>query len=274
VDRKLTLIVIGIVVVLVAARAVLFASEVIGRRRTRLGLPVTQGWIAENRAGTIELLNSIFVALAFVFVILRPFVVQAFWIPSTSMCNTLLVGDRVIVDRLAYRFGSPHRGDIVVFKAPPAADPDGQEFIKRLIALPGDRVRVRRSQLFVNDQPVQEESYIRERPHYRFPEMSDPYSSVYEHRDGKTGILVQFPVDHGDVVVPEGHYFFLGDNRNQSHDGHEWGFVPAASLVGKAVFVFWPVQRARVLYSPYAPGSVVPEAASSEAVATRSSSPG
>ena len=210
-----------------------------------------------SRASARELNNSLLVALALVFFIIKPFAVAAFWIPSTSMVGTLLVSDRVVVNRFAYRFMSPRRGDIVVFKPPPTADKEGKEFIKRLIGLPGDRIRITNGQLYVNGQAVSE-PYIRERPNRNFPRVSfGPGERIFTQYDSVTGLPVQLTIRDGDVIVPEGHYFMLGDNRNQSHDGREWGFVPEGNIIGRAMFIFWPPGRVRVLYAPdvtYGPG--------------------
>lgn len=124
-----------------------------------------------------------------------------------SMEPTLHSGEFVIVNKLAYRFGEPSRGDVVVFHFP--RNPE-QEYIKRVVALPGDRLRVDEGQVYLNDELL-DEPYIKAPP-------------VYED----------------DWMVPEGEVFVLGDNRNNSSDSHNWGGVPLDFLVGKAVFVYWP----------------------------------
>ncbi len=234
----------------VAARLALRLVE--GRRPPRRG--AESGQESERRAGIGELLDSALVALALVFFVIKPFVVQAFWIPSISMEDTLLVGDRVVVNRFVYRFSEPRRGDIVVFRAPPEADEEEKEFIKRLIGLPGDRIRVARGTLFVNGIPV-EEPYIAERPLYTFPAVpprrgmgSQRYT--YPTRESVTGATIEWTVEDGQVVVPDGHYLMLGDNRNKSHDGHQWGFVARDRLVGRAMFSFWPPGRIRAFEWP------------------------
>jgi len=206
--------------------------------------------LVPSRASARELSNSGLVALALVFFIIKPFAVAAFWIPSESMVSTLLVSDRVVVNRFAYRFMSPRRGDIVVFKAPPTADPEGKEFIKRLVGLPGDRIRIRDGQLYVNGQAVSE-PYIRERPNRNFPrEDFGPAGRTITQYDIMTHLPVEFTIRGGDVIVPEGHYLMLGDNRNHSHDGRDWGFVPEDNIIGRAMFIFWPPGRVRGLYAP------------------------
>ncbi|PRX26655.1 signal peptidase I [Orenia metallireducens] len=157
-----------------------------------------------------EYLKSIVIALLISFFIIT-FVVQAFYIPSGSMLPTLKPGDRIFANKFIYRFREPRRQEIIVFKWP--VDPK-RRFIKRLIGLPGDRVKIVEGQVYVNDKPL-EEDYTLERSYTDFPE----------------------------VKVPEGHYFMLGDNRNNSEDSRFWGFVPQANIVGKAFVIFWPLNR-------------------------------
>lgn len=194
----------------------------------------------------VEASESLLIALALVFFLIRPFVVHAFLIPSQSMEPTLLVGDRLLVNKFVYRIRHPHRQEIVVFKAPELAlqksmKPDQTDYIKRLIGLPGDLVRVENNLAFVNGKPLSEpylqstsffggrvfpDDYLNETP------WRDVYRNLIEHHWGKLW-----------VRVPEGHYFVLGDNRNNSLDSREWGFVPHAALVGKSLIRFWPFNR-------------------------------
>jgi signal peptidase I len=131
-----------------------------------------------------------------------------------SMLPTLHDGEFVLVNRLAYRFDSPQRGDIVVFHYPP--DPR-QDLIKRVIGLPGDTVSVQGGIVRVNDEPL-----------------SEPY-------------IAQPPLYAGTWVVPEGHLFVLGDNRNDSSDSHSWGMLPFENIVGKAVLIYWPFQNLQLI---------------------------
>lgn len=277
---------VGVLIFVAALLAVRFSLAYLGKRQLAdaAAAPAAGGGAsAEDTGGpsyraVVEVIDSLLVALALVFFIVKTFVVQAFWIPSGSMKDTLLVKDRVVVNRYAYRFCSPRRGDVVVFKAPRAADTSGKEFIKRLIGLPGDRVHVeaatplREGKVFVNDRPLTE-AYIRQSPHYDFPDIRDRGGrrfwmmnyKVDENRSQVVPIPVEEglpltppeypfflgPVDGRDMVVPAGFYLFLGDNRRESNDGHAWGLVPEESLVGRAELVFWPVSRVRLLFSPY-----------------------
>jgi len=124
-----------------------------------------------------------------------------------SMEPTLMNGEFVIVNRLAYRIGEPSIGDIIVFHYP--KDPE-QEFIKRVIGLPGDDVRITAGQVYVNNQVL-----------------SEPYIAAPPRYDS------EWP-------VPESSLFVLGDNRNNSSDSHNWGTVPLENVIGKAIIVYWP----------------------------------
>ncbi|MCD6401874.1 MAG: signal peptidase I [Anaerolineales bacterium] len=128
-------------------------------------------------------------------------------VDGTSMTPTLQSGEFVIVNKLAYKFGSTKLGDVVVFKFP--RNPS-QEYIKRVIGLPGDEIKIVRGSVLVNGQLLEE------------PYLSSP--TAYQ----------------GNWVVPENQLFVLGDNRNNSSDSHNWGTVPMENVIGKAVFVYWP----------------------------------
>ena len=147
---------------------------------------------------------------------IRTFVAEARYIPSASMQPTLEINDRLIIEKLSYRFTEPERGDVVVF-APTKIliEQDFKDaFIKRVIGLPGEKVQVRGGRVYVNDIAL-EEKYIEEKPQY----------------------------DYGPVKVPDDQYLVLGDNRNNSYDSHYWGFVPRENLIGKAIVRFWPLNR-------------------------------
>ncbi len=147
---------------------------------------------------------------------IRQFVAEARYIPSGSMLPTLQINDRLLVDKVSYRFSNPRRGDIVVFD--PTAALERQDFhdafIKRIIGLPGDKVSVRGGRVFIDGKPLTE-PYIADTPRYQY----------------------------GPVTVPPGQYLVLGDNRNNSYDSHYWGFVPRDKIIGKALVRFWPLPR-------------------------------
>jgi signal peptidase I len=138
-------------------------------------------------------------------------------VENVSMKPTLQPGEFLLVNRVAYKLGEPDIGDIVVFHAPGGSELD---YIKRVIGVPGDEVRVEDGTVFVNEQPLYE-SYIAEEPNYT-----------------------------GSWTIPTGSYFVLGDNRNNSSDSHLWGFVPEEDLVGRALLIYWPLDQFTLLRSP------------------------
>ncbi|ANK85060.1 signal peptidase I [Rhizobium sp. L9] len=192
--------------------------------------------------------------------VIRTVLFQPFTIPSGSMMPTLLVGDYIFVNKFAYGyskyslpfspdlfsgriFGSdPKRGDIVVFRFPPNPDVD---YIKRCIGLPGDHIQVTDGVLYVNGKPVPKVADGSFTSDYKL----DPGEDVPVFREtldnGKTyDTLDQSPVSRGDntreFIVPEGHYFMMGDNRDNSLDSRfDVGFVPAENLVGRASVIFF-----------------------------------
>lgn len=194
---------------------------------------------APHRKGMIELLDSGLIAFVLVFLLIRPFVVQAFWIPSESMVPNLMKGDRILVNRFVFRLNEPKRGDIVVFEAPPQAvmGNSHQDFVKRLIGLPGDRVQIKAGDgVYINGQRVKEAPGVAT-PNYDWPEDDVGLSNG------------------GAYTVPAGCYLVLGDNRNNSRDSHMWRDtigVPKPQLDawrvrGKAMVIFWPPGRIQLL---------------------------
>lgn len=147
---------------------------------------------------------------------IRTFIAEARYIPSSSMEPTLLINDRLIIEKMTYRFQLPERGDIIVFNATKELKSQGfnDAFIKRIIGIPGDTVQVTGGKVIVNGQTLKE-NYISEPPQY----------------------------EYGPVVVPSGEYLVLGDNRNNSFDSHYWGFVPSEKIIGRAFVRFWPPNR-------------------------------
>lgn len=147
--------------------------------------------------------------------VINNFVIVNALIPSESMENTIMTGDRLFGNRLAYNFGEPARGDIIIFKYP---IDEKQLFIKRLIGLPGDEVKIEAGKIYINgsETPV-DEPYLREAPDLLMKVNED---ATYQ--------------------VPEGSYFMMGDNRNHSSDSRVWGFVSDDLILGKAVFRYFP----------------------------------
>jgi len=138
-------------------------------------------------------------------------------VENVSMRPTLQPGEFLLINRVAYKLGQPSIGDIIVFHAPGVSDLD---YIKRVIALPGDTVRISDGIVYVNEQPLYE-PYISDQPNYT-----------------------------GEWVIPSDEYFVLGDNRNNSSDSHLWGFVPKDDIVGRALLIYWPLDEMTLLRSP------------------------
>jgi signal peptidase I len=150
--------------------------------------------------------------------LIRVFIAEPRFIPSDSMLPTLEIGDRLIVEKLSYRLRPPEFGEIVVFDPPQQLQIQGytkdQAFIKRIIGQPGQTVQVNNGTVFVNQQPLQE-PYIAAPPNYTLPP----------------------------VTVPDGEFFVMGDNRNNSNDSHVWGFLPQRNIIGRAWLRFYPFDR-------------------------------
>jgi signal peptidase I len=156
-------------------------------------------------------------ATAFILAIgIRTLVAEARYIPSSSMEPTLEINDRLIIEKISYRFRTPQRGDVVVFSPTDKLREQNfkDAFIKRVIGLPGETVEVKGGTVYVNGTALREK-YIEESPEYKY----------------------------GPVQVPANEYLVLGDNRNNSYDSHYWGFVPRKNLIGRAVVRFWPFNR-------------------------------
>lgn len=191
-----------------------------------------------------SLLGTVVIA---VFVI--TFIVQAFQIPSPSMEKTLLIGDYLLVNKLVYGGGGvgdyflPYRrvqrGDIVVFHYP--VNPS-QHFVKRVIAVPGDRLRLINKQVFVNGVPQKEPFAHFSRPANDLFRDSFPRLDVSPGETPEWWVQLRKLVEDGQLIVPEGNYFVMGDNRDDSYDSRYWGFVPRANIIGRPLVIYWSVQ--------------------------------
>jgi len=178
------------------------------------------------------------------------FITQAFQIPSESMENTLLVGDYLLVNKLCYGgsgFGDhlmPYqkiaRGDIIVFHYP--VDPQ-QHFVKRVIGIPGDRLRMVNKKVLINGKPI-DEPYVHflepANNLYRddFPRTDIPAANM----EGSWWLQMRKLVEDGELIIPQGHYFVMGDNRDDSQDSRYWGFVPQGNIIGRPLVIYWSVQ--------------------------------
>ena len=158
--------------------------------------------------------------LAIVLYLIIQTLTQRIKVDSTSMVPTLHPSDYVVVNKLAYLLGKPHRGDIIVFKYPP--DPTQIPYIKRVIGLPGDQIHITAGRVYINGVIL-----------------TEPY-------------LVVPTNSGGDWTVPENNLFVLGDNRNGSSDSRAWGMVPMGNVIGKAEVIYWPPQHWAQLHIPSA----------------------
>ena len=177
-------------------------------------LPVASVVVETQRSGSglgLWLRDLLISAIASVLII--TFLYQPVRVEGTSMLPRLEDRDRLFINKFVYHFSAVERGDVVVFRYP--KNPQ-ISYIKRIIALPGDRVEIERGQVMVNGQPIKE-PYVPE-----------------EFRDTRS---------FDAMAVPEGEYFVLGDHRVSSNDSRSWGFVPRSYIYGKAVFVFWPLEH-------------------------------
>jgi signal peptidase I len=202
------------------------------------------------RETTVEFLASLAAVLVTGLFIIT-FVVQAFEIPSSSMEDTLLIGDHVFVNRITFAPKTPwvgpvipyrnvRRGDIVVFLHPDPAYA-GTYVVKRIIGVPGDRIHLRNGEVYRNGEKLNEPYILHDRDDlsdsYRnnFPAVppSDPnISPIWE---------TELPsyIQDGDLVVPPGHYFGMGDHRGVSLDSRYWGFIPRENIIGRPMFIYW-----------------------------------
>lgn len=196
----------------------------------------------------VEYARSFFPVFLIV-LILRSFIVEPFRIPSASMMPTLLIGDFILVNKYDYGIrlpvvntkivdmGEPERGDIAVFRYP--REPD-TPYIKRIVGLPGDHIIYRDKQLYINGQLMEQETLER----YHSDGAAAGMNGAILRRENLMGLRHRILVDPGragrtvDRVVPEGHYFAMGDNRDHSSDSRFWGFVPEENLVGRAIFIW------------------------------------
>lgn len=168
----------------------------------------------KRRNGALELLLIAVLAFGLVFGVVRPFIVEAFVIPSGSMVPTLQVGDRVLANKFIYDFSDPERGDVIVFES---LEMEGQDLIKRVVGTPGDTVAVREGTLYVNGEPRQEE-YVNQQ-----------------------GSGLSPPQER--ITIPEDSVFVMGDNRANSADSRVFGPVPEENIEGEAFVIFWPPTR-------------------------------
>jgi signal peptidase I len=194
---------LSIPTMILGVSALLVASRIVVKRAYSIPAVV--------RTSIIETLDACIFAAVLSLIIIT-FVVQAFYIPSGSMEPTLMINDRILVAKFLYRFEPVARGDVIVFRYP--LNPQ-RDFVKRVMGRPGERAQLKEGVVYINGQRISEKGYT---------------------------IKPDFG-NYGPVVVPEGNYLVLGDNRNNSEDSRFFGYVPRANIIGKAIFIYWPPQR-------------------------------
>ncbi len=171
----------------------------------------------------LDTIQAIVLALS-LFIIVYLFLFQPHLVKGSSMFPSFHNGEFLLTNKISYRFGAPQRGDVIVFKAPPS-EPCAEidcEYIKRIIAMPGERVKVSSGKIYVNDQPLKESDYLTQE------------------------ILTSsgtFLPENVEKVVPEDYFLALGDNRPYSRDGREFGPIPRSSIIGKAWLRYWPLPK-------------------------------
>ncbi len=182
-------------------------------------------WESFGKTVWWEYIKTLVIAFVLVFGFMRPFVVEAFHIPSGSMEDTLLVGDRILVSKFIYgikvpftdkhilKFHEPEIGDVFVFEPPPGAG--DEKLVKRVVGLPGDVIEVRKGEFYRNGKAVKEDHVKRQ-----------PFTWLSRQ-------------NFGPVEVPPGHVFAMGDNRDLSKDSRAWGFVPFENIKGQTFLTYW-----------------------------------
>jgi len=206
----------------------------------------------ERKETTLEFIASMASVLVTGLFIIT-FTIQAFEIPTSSMENTLLIGDHVFVDRIAYApragwmpvlpYRDIKRGDIFVFLSP--AQP-GLFLVKRVIGIPGDRIHLREGVVYLNGVAQNETYVIHSMQNYmpyrdEFPSAPPPEGAITP----EWHLTLASHIENGDLVVPPNSYFAMGDNRDVSYDSRFWGFVPRENVIGRPLFVYWSFETPR-----------------------------
>ena len=174
----------------------------------------------------LDTIQTLLIVFA-VFLVIYVFLFRPFQVSGNSMLPTFFDKEYILTNIITLRFNKPKQGDIIVFKAPP--DPE-KDYIKRVIGIPGDTIMIKNGDIYVNEKLLDQNAYLA------------PAAKTYGASFLKENITITVPTDS---------YFVLGDNRSGSSDSREWGFVPFESIVGKSLFVYWPLDKMEVVKNPY-----------------------
>lgn len=162
---------------------------------------------------------EVVVPAVILFLIIHTFFLESRYVPSPSMVPTIAVQDRFLSNKTAYWFKPPQRFDIIVFK-PPAIAGSKEDFVKRIIGLPGETIQIQKGVVYINNKPLSEPYITPDRAPIR---------------------------DFGPYTIPQGNLFMMGDNRNNSQDSRYWGSLPIKNIKGKAWWRFWPINRMGII---------------------------
>jgi signal peptidase I len=214
--------------------------------------------IASAQAFLTEWAVNILILLFGTTVLAQPFIV-----PTPSMDRTVMVGDHLIVDKLSYApadgfsrhllpYSEPKRGDIIVFRWPIDINTN---FVKRCMGVPGDHLRIADKEVYLNGRRLQEPyvQHVAGLEPYRDNFPAEPFGPVYDRAREMLGA----DVVNGELVVPEGQYFAMGDNRDNSSDSRYWGLVPRENIIGKPVVIFWSYDAPTEDWMSYSPGHFI-----------------
>ena len=174
----------------------------------------------------IDTVQSLLLVFA-VFLVIYIFLFRPFQVSGSSMYPTFLDKEYILTNIITLKFNKPKQGDVIVFKAP--NDPE-KDYIKRVIAIPGDTVMIKDGDVYVNEKLLDENTYLK------------PAVKTYAGA---------FLGENVPTVIPANSYFVMGDNRSESSDSREWGFVPFSSIIGESLFVYWPSDKMGVIKNPY-----------------------
>lgn len=174
----------------------------------------------------IDTVQSLILVFA-VFLVIYIFLFRPFQVSGNSMDPTFFDKEYILTNIIALKFTKPKLGDVIVFKAPP--DPE-KDYIKRVIAIPGDTISIKNGDIYVNGERLDQSQFLQ----------------------GSVKTYGGSFLKEGEVVsVPPNSYFVMGDNRSGSSDSREWGFVPIKSIIGKSFFAYWPLDKMGLIKNPY-----------------------